>query len=417
LKPILVIGDSHVRAFAYNANFIPLFIGPAAFNNFLTDKNSDKVLSKILALIEKAVCIDMPILFLFSGDVEHVRRKNQNLNPEAQTELEESAVRYANCVKKISERIGQDVFVGLTLPGRDELYSLFREIHKSKLLSEISDIGSVKPIDFNANISDSSGVLLEEYRADFVHISYNAILPIQLLLAKAGILSDQKSRLGCEFRWWSSINLGTDEGPFKIWGDTDKDELIIDVSEKLVLKHAQRRSKVLSQNFAVIRETYKTEIERSGITIANLKQGQLVIGAIKHFGQGKVNGFEYSEQNRHFANLVGQLFGYRLDDLIFPNPISIPRVNGVVLDLNWWKTKRELQDGFIERIRANIEAVTVIIILSFDVRSDIRLFNKQLHFNTVKLNESSVDSLTLISFEKSNRSILAGLSFFRKYKK
>jgi len=45
------------------------------------------------------------------------------------------------------------------------------------------------------------------------------------------------------------------------------------------------------------------------------------------------------------------------------------------------------------------------------------LFNKQLHFNTVKLNESSVDSLTLISFEKSNRSILAGLSFFRKYKK
>ena len=417
MKPILVIGDSHVRAFAYDANFIPLFIGPAAFNNFLTDKSSNRVLSKILALFNGAKNTHLPLLIMLSGDVEHIRRKYDNLTPKVREELEESSERYAACVMSLSKRLDRDVYVGLTLPGADSLYTQFRQIHTDKFLVEVEECDSVKPIDFNEKIADSQGFLLDRYRADFVHISYHAIAPILSILNNKGLLIDQESELRSDFRWWTSVTIGTDYGPFKVWGDTHKDELILENCEKLVLKHAQRRSTTLSQNANTLREVYKTEIENKGMTVANSKQGQLILGTIKHFGQGQVNGFEYVEQNRSAAISLGQLFGLSLDEIVFPDPISLPKLNGVIVDFNWWKTKRDLQDALIKRIKVESENVSVIVILSFDVKSDIRLFKKELNFDTIKLNEPSVDDLRLLSFEKTKKSIINNLKWLTKSRK
>ena len=72
MKQIVVIGDSHIRAFAYNDSFIPLFIGPAAFNNFLTKENQAKVESKIGNLLDSSSGTGFTLMFLFSGDVEHI---------------------------------------------------------------------------------------------------------------------------------------------------------------------------------------------------------------------------------------------------------------------------------------------------------------------------------------------------------
>ena len=40
---IIVFGDSHSRAFSYNPNFLPFFIGAGKQNNFINDENAKRV--------------------------------------------------------------------------------------------------------------------------------------------------------------------------------------------------------------------------------------------------------------------------------------------------------------------------------------------------------------------------------------
>ena len=43
-KKIVMIGDSHVRSYAFNDNFLPIFVGQGKLHNFLTDDNANRFL-------------------------------------------------------------------------------------------------------------------------------------------------------------------------------------------------------------------------------------------------------------------------------------------------------------------------------------------------------------------------------------
>ena len=40
---VIVLGDSHCRAFSFNSNFFPIFLGAGKEMNFISDKNLKKL--------------------------------------------------------------------------------------------------------------------------------------------------------------------------------------------------------------------------------------------------------------------------------------------------------------------------------------------------------------------------------------
>ena len=65
---IWVIGDSHARAFSYNNNFIPFFIGEGRKHCFINDKCLSNIISKVFNIIKEIKTWDWVILFLGEPD-------------------------------------------------------------------------------------------------------------------------------------------------------------------------------------------------------------------------------------------------------------------------------------------------------------------------------------------------------------
>ena len=65
---IWVIGDSHARAFSYNNNFIPFFVGEGREHCFRNDKCLSNVISKVLNITKEIITQDTIVLFLGEPD-------------------------------------------------------------------------------------------------------------------------------------------------------------------------------------------------------------------------------------------------------------------------------------------------------------------------------------------------------------
>ncbi|RLC04126.1 MAG: hypothetical protein DRH90_09500 [Deltaproteobacteria bacterium] len=65
---IWVIGDSHTRAFSFNDNFIPFYIGGGKQRCFLSDQRLSDLISKVLHIVKEVAAQDSIILFLGEPD-------------------------------------------------------------------------------------------------------------------------------------------------------------------------------------------------------------------------------------------------------------------------------------------------------------------------------------------------------------
>ena len=239
---IYVIGDSHIRAFSFEEQFIPLFIGPAAFNNFLTKQNADKITLKILELFKNNLDEKFNILLLFSGDVEHVIRKSSGYSQVEIDHLNESAFRYIHCISTLKEKLpNATICISAVLPGRTELYSKYQN-HYISILIKYCTKKNIPFIDINSLITNDKKIIRYPYKADFAHISYKvANLYLNELFEKKILLLNEPLNVA-NYKWSHVYNIETSMGPFKIWGDVYKDQLIIREHEILSLDNLQRFS-------------------------------------------------------------------------------------------------------------------------------------------------------------------------------
>jgi hypothetical protein len=65
---IWMIGDSHVRAFSYNNNFIPFFIGEGRTHCFINDNYLSNLISKVVNIIRELKARESVVLFLGEPD-------------------------------------------------------------------------------------------------------------------------------------------------------------------------------------------------------------------------------------------------------------------------------------------------------------------------------------------------------------
>ena len=292
MDKIIVIGDSHVRSFSFNQNFIPMFIGPAAFNNFLTEKNTNTVISKLTELLLRIKLKPIKVLLLLSGDVIHVVRKSQGYSKEESIELNNSAKRYLDCITRIREHFPHvTLSVSAVLPGREELYSIYQDEY-NKLLSDYCKSEDIHFININECITENK-LLTYPYQADFAHISYRAIRFYIKNLKEKNLLTSKASEYS-DYQWAYTYEFQTDSGPFRIWGGLYRDQLIKKEFEILPLKEFPKLSNDLAASISKIAELCINRLGVREFTVANCREGFLAYILQKKLEdyEVKINGFD-----------------------------------------------------------------------------------------------------------------------------
>ena len=198
---------------------------------------------------------------------------------------------------------------------------------------------------------------------------------------------------------WSSITIPTNSGPFKIWGDTYRDELIIEPYEKLVLKFLQKRSRNVNRAVNAALEVFQKQNKSGKVCVLNAKQGQIPFLLLKNFDPSRIKAIELSARNCEMIKSVSRLMGFNYESWLSTEIGEIDKGTSLLIDMNWWKTTRKIQNEVVTLISkcANLQ---VIAIVTHDMKSDQAIFARKLGFNWLSYQEPTFDGLTFMILEK-----------------
>jgi hypothetical protein len=185
---IYVIGDSHTRSFAFNDNFIPLFLGQGKEINFTSDENLIKIKQASSNLITHFDDKDFLILFIGEPDtrfylnagwypwdnLELVNTKNHIEN------IEKSISRYHEYISFIKQKFNDKIFVLNVIPSNRLLQNIIVDEY-NKQLKKICDLEQINFLEVNNSIytDDMHEAIKEEYISDHVHLNNKLQLLVQ----------------------------------------------------------------------------------------------------------------------------------------------------------------------------------------------------------------------------------------------
>lgn len=368
---LFIIGDSHVRAFGYNNAYVPLFIGPAAFNNFRTAKSAEVVTNKIVDLLIN-VKEDISLMLLFVGDVEHATRHVDTFSDKEWLQLDESITRYQESIKILKEKFFNiKLIVSSVLPGRSEQYRKCQEHYNKKIKSFCSE-NNIHYIDVNDRIVNPEGFLVYPYKADFAHINYRVPeIYYRELISMSFFEND--STYYSDYKWSHVYNIDTTYGPVKIWGDIYRDELIVNDYETISLDRLQKSSIQQTQSIKKIAEICSGTIHENEITIANCQEGFLAFELMK-INNFKINAWDFDLEKINNAKLLGTLGkNGKVDFYTVSAQNKTFEFRKVVIDFEQYKFKEEVRLEILSEIK---KQSAYLFMLSENVKSDTRILNK-----------------------------------------
>jgi len=276
--PFILLGDSHSRSFSYNSYIVPIFIGPAAFNNFLTDKNANSVGKKCLSIIDK-IPHDIIILTCFSGDpehharpVKHQRSRNDIIFPDIQL-LHSAAERYVKLLLEINLQKNREIVAISPIPGTYEEHCVAHTIYTQYFLS-LCEKKNIKTICINNKISNKTK-LLKKYSADFIHISPNSIHYYLDSLSK--LFPNLKITKSYPKGWQNKHELVIQKSILKIWGDCNQSDLICKYGDILKFENLDLEQSLKTQAAKVICKFIylleSTEMENKSVNMLDSHDG------------------------------------------------------------------------------------------------------------------------------------------------
>lgn len=193
-KQIFVAGDSHSRAFSYNPNFFPLFLGPGKEINFISDANKEHVHAK-LQHVEQSIrpskvltCFGEPDTRWFVGKGWYPWKNEVKLVVnDFRAELDRSADRYIDVVNRLRGDFGWDVLIlNVTPTIRVEQNHL--AVYLNERLAALCESNSIKFLSINERLMGDDLILDESFCGDTVHLN-NKIQPlVEELLLDLGLI-------------------------------------------------------------------------------------------------------------------------------------------------------------------------------------------------------------------------------------
>ena len=242
-KFIVVLGDSQIRALSYSDFMLPLWLGPANFNNFLTETRSEYTRKKIHEVLE---CFDYhcDVLFFLSGDVLH-HCKNTHETKKA-TDLENRdfivsvAHRYFQLICEVQAKLQGTLMVSSSIPSFGSLEYVQLGRWYNETLQKLCLSRNIFFVDIWEKLA-LEGITKQEFRANGDHINHQA-LPVFLEAFKKNTLLPDETKINhFEFSYLYRIPFLT--GECKIWGDHPKESLIVEDGENYWWTRYQERTR------------------------------------------------------------------------------------------------------------------------------------------------------------------------------
>ena len=179
MKKIIVLGDSHVRSFAKNKYFLPLFVGPGKTTCFINDKTSKETKNKVIDILSKFEKDDRILLVFgepdcrwWSGQGWHPwnSKEKPSLNENG---LNTSINRFKNFIETILNKGYSNIVVYNTTPSEREVQNSAVKIWNMDI--ENFCFGKTIPfINLNEELFNE-GMIKTEYLADPIHLNEKSV--------------------------------------------------------------------------------------------------------------------------------------------------------------------------------------------------------------------------------------------------
>ncbi len=195
---IWVIGDSHTRAFSYNDNFIPFYIGGGKEHCFLSDQRLSDLIPKVLHIVKEVVAHDSIILLLGEPDTRFYlgsgwkpwKIKNRfPISIRWRSKIKKSFKRYCQLIDEVKNKTKAKLMIlNITPSNRKDQNKLV--FYFNRLLSEYClKEKDVAFIDINTAIyNPKTKTIKEEYYGDHVHLNMKLQMPVEKWLIGKGII-------------------------------------------------------------------------------------------------------------------------------------------------------------------------------------------------------------------------------------
>jgi len=168
---MIVLGDSHTRAYGLSPKFTPIFLGSGKEINFIDWNNVDSLINKCSKL-EKYLhpesvifCMGEPDTRYAMGLGWHPWLSSRARDKDNYAFLEKCINRYLIFIKEISESLGWSVFVQNVVLTQDPIQCAYIDFYNQKLSDLIGD----NFIAFNDKIRAPDGVIDSNFSWDMIH--------------------------------------------------------------------------------------------------------------------------------------------------------------------------------------------------------------------------------------------------------
>lgn len=168
---MIVLGDSHVRAYGLNTFFTPIFLGPGKEVNFIDWHNVDQMLLRFKR-VEDIFSPESILLCLGEPDTRYAMgcgwtpwcssRQKDNENYKF---LEKCSQRYLTLVRELEDNLNWSVYIQNIILTRDPTQCCYIDFYNAQLKSGLGE----KFLSFNENLRGPDGTINEEFSWDMIH--------------------------------------------------------------------------------------------------------------------------------------------------------------------------------------------------------------------------------------------------------
>lgn len=268
---IIVLGDSHVRAFSYHYHFLPFFLGAAAFLSFLTPTQAKATEKKLLDFLKK-IPRDNHLLFCLSSDplCHYLNHFNtQNTHKDSLFSVYEKAIeKYIQVIFWAKRFFQGTVYVSSCAPAIQKDYLPFVLAYNAYLKQSCLD-KNIAFIDLQQILADKKGLLRKKYRWDAWHFSARSLEKIYPYLQ--GICTAKKT---FSFHYLARFK---ELGSCKIWGDQPEEKMQVGPQEVFFWAYLHTHTKLVEnilQELNAIKENLSPLIGKApSLLILDCKEG------------------------------------------------------------------------------------------------------------------------------------------------
>ncbi|MGJ8645385.1 MAG: hypothetical protein ACSHXJ_00735 [Marinomonas colpomeniae] len=371
-----IIGDSAVRAFAYNNHFIPIMISAGAFNCHLTVDSSKGVCERYKAFFEEYSLDGESVYFFTNGDTIHHVRDTFDTLVNDNIPLYEAALRYVDMILMLIQEFPINAIILSSIPLEGDL-GMASALAYNECLKKLAKKNNIKYVDIWGIVTRKTNGKVEikpEYRADDVgHLNHRFIYDFLISIGEA---EESQHYWDVEYERYYNYEMpiaGLTGQKAKIWGDCHKDNLILDEKMTYQFNLFHQRTNEHEALLKMLNPIFTNILSYESVTIDGCKDGYVAFSLSRMRIFKNINAQDSNQNFIHQANALKKVFKF-LEIDFFNKSDEEMKINDVVFSLTSNLLSKKSKVKYLrDLIKKDVE---VLIYYSTDVYNDCKILRK-----------------------------------------